>query len=263
MSNSKNKSNFKSDSVVVKIARMRICFICIFVCLYFCVFLNSVYAKSVRVDIEKNLQALLEEEDTDNDNKLTVDDFPMKGTARGDGLFILYSSDGDPYPIYGTYYLSNCLQELILLKEQGLAIGLLDAERIYGPPVSRISRMIRDYYWHGLTRRIDAMRLSEVLTDSKVPQQEISYLYVPAGDDFAYEYFSQASADNAKLKLNVVRLPKIITPEYVKNLQDSHGLLALALPCVFDAYRFRDCLADLLGDGGSLGDLDVRGPVLE
>jgi alpha,alpha-trehalase len=196
-----------------------------------CVLFFSLHtqAKSVQVDIENNLKALLQDEDTDKDDKITVDDFPVKGTVRGNRRFTLYSVDGLSYEIHGTYYLSNCLQELTLLKDRQMAVGPIDAGRIFENPVSRMSRMIGQYYWDGLTRRIDAEHLAEALVDTKLDRQDAYYLYVPAGDDLAYDYFKQAAADNPGLKLHVVRLPETITPDYVKNLQDHHGLLPLAL----------------------------------
>jgi alpha,alpha-trehalase len=191
--------------------------------------LSSAHAKLIQVDVEKNLKALLQDEDTDDDKKITMDDFPVKDTSRGNRHFILYSSEGSPYEIQGTYYLSNCLQELTLLKEQNSGISSLDADRIYENPVCRINRMIRDYYWQGLTRRIDAEHLSDVLIDPKLPRQDAYYLYVSSKDDFAYRYFLQAASSHSALKFNIVRLPETITPAYINAMQGFHGLLPLAL----------------------------------
>lgn len=198
--------------------------------LFFCALRPpSLYAKTIQVDVPKTIQALLDDEDTDGDRKITVDDFSVKGTSRGDRRFTLRSIDGQAYEIHGTYRLSNCLQELTLLKEQGGTAGPLNAARIYENPVARTSRMIRDHYWQGLTRRIDAEHLAQALKDPKLAGQNTYYLYVPAADDFAYQYFLNAACEMTELDIQIVRLPSKITPEYVKSLENRHGLLTLAL----------------------------------
>lgn len=189
----------------------------------------SSYAKSIQININESMQALLQDEDTDNDKKITRDDFLIKGTTRGDQSFTLRAVDGDTYDIHGTYQLSNCLQELTLLKEQGLTDGPLDADRIFENPVTRISRMIRDYYWQGLTRRVDADHLAQVIVDPKLAGQKDYYLYIPANDDFANQYFSGVIGKITDLNIHIIYLPEKITPDYIKNLEDRHGLLPLAL----------------------------------
>ena len=92
------------------------------------------------LNIEENLQNLLKQEDTDNDNKITVED-------KGPKKFAVVTLEGSTIEIKGTYYLSNLLQELVLAKENGSEITEIDIEKIFEEPLDRINRMIKDYYW--------------------------------------------------------------------------------------------------------------------
>jgi alpha,alpha-trehalase len=53
------------------------------------------------------------------------------------------------------YVLSNLLQELHLAKESGHQTIILNKPRLKEKPVNRLSRLIKDYFWDGLTQRID------------------------------------------------------------------------------------------------------------
>jgi alpha,alpha-trehalase len=186
-------------------------------------------AKTVTVDSERVIRQLLQEEDTDDDKKITVDDFWIRDTNRGDRRFCFKGLLGEQYGVNGTYYLANLLQELTLAQEAEKGTALIQTERIFENPVHRISRMIRDYYWDGLTRRIDAQSLIEALKDNKIRQNHTCYLYVPHDDAFAFDYFSDAAQNLTAINLKVIYLPETIAPEYVKGLEGKHGLLPLAL----------------------------------
>ena len=188
----------------------------------------TVYAKTVPVDTKQTISQLLHEEDTDEDKKITIDDMPVPGTNRGDRRFILQSMDSQNYAINGTYHLANLLQELTLAQQAHHDTAQIRTDRIFENPVHHISRQIRHYYWDGLTRRIDAASLPAALPDNKIKQMAY-YLYVPHNDTMAYDYFSNAADSLTGLNLHIVRLPTIITPEYVKSLNSKHGLLPLAL----------------------------------
>ncbi len=109
----------------------------------------------VLVNVQKNLSRLIEEEDTDGDKKLTLDDTYIKGKGRGDKRFWLIATNGKRYEVVGTYYLSNLLQELRLAQDTGSKVAGIDFERIFESPVQRISRSIQEIYWDSLTRSID------------------------------------------------------------------------------------------------------------
>jgi alpha,alpha-trehalase len=132
--------------------------------------------------------------------------------------------------VIGTYYLSNLLQELKLADDLGSEVSRIDFRKIFEDPVHRVSRSIREIYWDGLTRRIDAMSLDQLLTDEKIAGGGYRYLYVPDTDPHAYEHFLEVARKRPGLRLRVKRLPAEITPRYVKeDLGAKHGLLSLAL----------------------------------
>ena len=173
------------------------------------------------VDIEKTLHHLLKQEDTDGDKKITIED-------DGPKRFKLTNTEGETYDITGTYFLSNLLQELILAKDEGLETALISLSKIEEKPVHRISRMIKDYYWDGLTRRMDAAGIEQLLADTKNETIENKKLkvFVPNSDDLAFRYYSEIQE---RLPIDVVKLPVDVTPEYVKSLNEDSGILALKL----------------------------------
>ncbi len=172
----------------------------------------------LKLNISETLSQLLLQEDTDKDKRITIED---KGIKK----FILLS-DRNLIAIEGTYFLSNLLQELILAQENNS--DFIDADKIFELPANRINRMIKDYFWDGLTRTMDEKGLENILTDSK-SKAEKSIIYVPFTDDFAFRYYQDLSS---KFNLKVVQLPKNITPQYVSSINDEGGILALALQTI-------------------------------
>ncbi|KLT69752.1 alpha,alpha-trehalase [Flavobacterium sp. ABG] len=172
-----------------------------------------------KLHINQTLSQLLAQEDTDGDKKITIDD-------KGPKSFSLQDDKGNSIAIKGTYQLSNLLQELALSKKTNVEFAEINLADITEDPVKRISRKIKDLYWNGLTRTIDAAGVKKILEDDKI-ENAISYLYVPAGDTTAFTYFKNLEAANPTLK--VVQLPEFISPEYVLSLNKKPGILALAL----------------------------------
>lgn len=194
------------------------------------------------------LEKLLAAADTDGDRRITVRD-------AGASWFELPLQDGGSYRVEGTYHLANLVQELFLAREQGRSTIVL--RHVEEPAPDRISRLIRDSYWAGLTRRIgdSAQRsLEDVLADPKTdPARSRAYpketwpsdctpapvgvlpqfLYVPHGDREGLAYYQQLVSDHPALV--VCRAPAVITPEWVHSLSATddrgslHGLLSLAL----------------------------------
>jgi alpha,alpha-trehalase len=186
-------------------------------------------AKPLLVNVQENLERLIEEEDTDGDKRITVEDVPVLKKGRGDKRFWLVSCDGKRYEVAGTFCLANLLQELKLSQDAGFVDTELDLKRIFETPVARISRSIREIYWDCLTRRIDKKNLGQMLQDEKIATTGYRYVYVPHSDTAAYAYFSRASKEFPALKVRVERLPAKITPAYVRSLDGKHGLLVLAM----------------------------------
>ncbi|WP_304200419.1 trehalase family glycosidase [Flavobacterium alvei] len=168
-----------------------------------------------KLNINQTLQQLLKQEDTDRDKRITVDD---KGPKR----FIL-KSPSEEIVIEGTYCLSNLLQELVLAKENNQ--DFIETESVFELPAYRISKMIRNYFWDGLTRTLDEKGLKKLLIDSK-SKTDKPIIYIPFTDNFGWQYFRKLAPI---FNLKVVQLPRIITPEYVSSINEEGGILALAL----------------------------------
>lgn len=166
------------------------------------------------IPVRENLDRLLAEQDKDNDKKITVED-------RGSGRFVLAG-----HAVEGTYALSILLQELKLAEEAGKDTVSLAPEVLAENPVDRTSRLIRERFWDGLTRSIDAEGLARIGADPKAASADGRlHVYVPHSDARALAYFTGLKAP----KLAVERLPERITPEYVRSLDGRHGILTLAL----------------------------------
>jgi alpha,alpha-trehalase len=174
---------------------------------------------------------LVEQEDTDGDFQITVNDLGPKSLSVG-------SADSGGYrkiEIRGTYMLSNLLQELALAEDYGRKHIVLDEARLSENPVNRLSRMIRHQFWDGLTRRIDAEGLERICMDPKNRSANHSpRIYVPFDEDEVFEYYQQVAITKPYLSLEVERLPQNITPEYVQSINNRPGILALALQKVKD-----------------------------
>ena len=190
---------------------------------------SEISQEPVWVNVADNLGRLIQEEDTDGDRKITVEDTRAQDGERGDQRFWLVAKNHKRYEVVGTYYLSNLLQELKLAEDAGRALAPIDFTRVFENPVRRISRSIRETYWDALTRRIDEGGLPQVLIDEKLVAGGFRYLYVPHSHMEAYAYFSGLAKRQPDLRLGVERLPVSVTPEYVRRLEGKHGLLALAL----------------------------------
>jgi|FLOH01.1.fsa_nt_gi alpha,alpha-trehalase len=168
------------------------------------------------LNITHTLQKLLEQEDTDNDLKITIED-------KGPKSFLLKDVvNSKEMLVEGTFYLSNLLQELVLAKENNSDI--IDSDVIFVKPIARFTHMINNHYWEGLTRSIDKNNLSRILSDEK-STTDIQRIYVPFHDKKAYKYFKEATSSTVE----VVKLPEVITPEYVKTINDKPGILSLKL----------------------------------
>ena len=172
-----------------------------------------------KLNINETIQRLLAQEDTDGDKKITIDD-------HGPKRFLLEDENGNLLFIEGTYPLSNLLQELALSKKNNTEFAKINISEIIENPVNRISRKIKNLYWQGLTRTIDRQGVLKIIEDEKI-ENSISYLYVPAKDSAAFEYFKSLEKSISKLK--VVQLPEIISSEFEQTLNKKPGILALAL----------------------------------
>ncbi|KAM3161153.1 Trehalase [Lachancea thermotolerans] len=178
-------------------------------------------------DVDTTLEQLLNREDTDKNFQITIEDTGPKtiriGTANSNG----YKN----VSIWGNYVLSNLLQELTLAKSFGRKQIVLDEARLNENPVNRLERLIETQFWKSLTRRIDLYNVAKIASDNKIdtPAAKVPRIYVPYNCPDQYEFYIQASQVNPTSNLDVEYLPKDITPEYVKSINDRPGLLALAM----------------------------------
>ncbi|KAG0231811.1 alpha,alpha-trehalase nth1 [Actinomortierella wolfii] len=178
------------------------------------------------IDVEETQRLILEQEDTDGDFQITINDVGPKvitlGTADSAGF--------NKYDIRGTYMLSNLLQELSLAQDYGRKYIVLDEARLNENPVDRLSRMIRHHFWDGLTRRIDAEGLEMIANDPKNRSKNTApRIYIPFGEDEVLQYYQNVAKTKPQLNLTVEQLPEKITPEYVQSINDRPGILALAM----------------------------------
>ncbi|KAG0259147.1 alpha,alpha-trehalase nth1 [Mortierella polycephala] len=178
------------------------------------------------VDVEETQKLILEQEDTDGDFQITINDVGPKvitlGTADSAGF--------NKYDIRGTYMLSNLLQELSLAQDYGRKYVVLDEARLNENPVDRLSRMIRHHFWDGLTRRIDAEGLEMIAKDPKNRSKNTApRIYVPFSEVEVLEYYKNVSKSKPHLMLDVEQLPEKITPKYVQSINEKPGILALVM----------------------------------
>lgn len=178
------------------------------------------------IQVDATLENLSAQEDTDGNMQITIEDSGPKVLS----LRTAASAGHNRFDVRGTYMLSNLLQELTLAKEYGRKQIILDEGRLNENPVDRLSRLVRDHFWEGLTRRIDASSIDVAARDPKDwtddPRPRI---YVPVGASEQYEYYKQVALDRPEIRLDVQLLPEKITPDLVRDMNDKPGLLAVAV----------------------------------
>ncbi|KAJ3242673.1 alpha,alpha-trehalase nth1 [Chytriomyces hyalinus] len=183
-------------------------------------------ARLFMVNVAATKALLLAQEDTDADSKITVLD-------KGPRVFSIPVANGfgvNSFEIRGTYPLSNLLQELQIASDHGRNIIILSEDRLFENPLERLHRLIKFNFWDALTRRLDARGLEALLQDSKSQQKNTrNRIYVPYHDTVGLEYFQRVKVAKPHFELDVVRLPEIITPMYVKGINAYPGILALGL----------------------------------
>jgi alpha,alpha-trehalase len=184
------------------------------------------HTRQFLVDVDHTLESLQAQEDTDGNMQITIEDagpkvIPLRTAASG---------GYNRFDIRGTYMLSNLLQELYMAREFGCKQIVLDIGRLNENPVNRLSRLIKDQFWEGLTRRIDASSIEVAAKDPKDwtddPRPRI---YVPIGAPEQYKYYLKLAQDRPELRLDVKLLPEKITPDLVRDMNDAPGLLAVAM----------------------------------
>ena len=190
--------------------------------------LQKLGPRQFHMEVQPTIQRLLEQEDTDGDNQISIAD-------KGPKTITLETVDGPSSEIRGTYMLASLLQELALAMDRGEQHLIVSEACLAENPIDKLSRMIRTMFWNNLTRRIDAEGLQKVLLDPKNRSAHRGQiLYVPAGEPEMIAYYRRVAEERPALRLNVEVLPKVCTPEYVRDLNQRPGLLAIAMEKVQD-----------------------------
>ncbi|OAP58629.1 hypothetical protein AYL99_07719 [Fonsecaea erecta] len=179
------------------------------------------------VDVDRTLQDLLEREDVDKNQQITIEDNGPKHINLG----TLASAGYRSAEVRGNYMISNLLQELTLAKDLGKKVVKIHRSRLSENPVDRLSRRIRDEFWNNLTRCLDGDTIERAGRDPKDwtadPRPRI---YIPSGCPEQFEYYTQVAKDRPEMRLDVLYLPEgPITAEYVRGLNSAPGILALAM----------------------------------
>lgn len=178
-------------------------------------------------DIDATLNELLHNEDTDHNCQITIEDTGPKvlklGTANSAGF--------KQYDIRGTYMLSNLLQELTIAKRFGRKQMILDEARLNENPVSRLKRLITTSFWKNLTRQVNDQTILEMAKDTKINSKEAKFprIYIPFNETEQYDYYLNLSKKFKDYNLQVEYLPKNITEDFVKSINNKPGLLSLAV----------------------------------
>lgn len=186
--------------------------------------------------------------------QITIEDSGPKVIA----LRTAGSAGYNRFDVRGTYMLSNLLQELTLAKEYGRSQIVLDEGRLNENPVDRLSRLVRDHFWEGLTRRIDASTIEVAARDPKDwTEKPTLRIYVPVGAPEQYEYYKRVAEERPEINLDVQMLHKDITADYIRDLNDKPGLLVVAVKEVEDEKTGKPTLEGLpfVVPGGRFNEL--------
>lgn len=178
------------------------------------------------VDVDETMKQILEQEDTDHDNLISITDHGPKSISLG----TVESNGYRSAEVRGTYQLSNLLQELALMRKRGEKRAIISESTLAENPVDRLSRMIRHRFWDNLTRHIDADGLEAILLDPKNRSKHVDpIIYVPHGETNMFEYYKRVALERPALRLEVEVLPEKLTPELTRDLNERPGLLPIAM----------------------------------
>lgn len=195
------------------------------------VYIDDTKPKEFVVHVAATKQAILQQEDTNRDYQVTIEDTGPKTIRLGtlsSGGFIKYS-------IHGTYMISSLLQELALAsnsdEEKSTANYMVINEAILQEnPVERLHRMIINQFWPSLIRRLDVKGLLLACADTKNRgNNQQPRIYIPHDDGLAKEYYQAIARDRPDIELDVVVLPEILEPKAIDMLRYNPGILSLAL----------------------------------
>ena len=108
----------------------------------------------------------------------------------------------------------------------------VDLKQIIEDPVDRLERLIRTSWWDNLKRNIDSSGIAIAARDPKSREAAESRprIYVPHGVPAQHAYYSELAREMPEMNLDVQWLPESdITPNFIRNLNDKPGILALEM----------------------------------
>lgn len=218
--------------------------------------LSGGHRREYLVDVDHCQELILSQEDTIGHERVTVEDCGPKTIRLGS----LSSAGYTKYPIHGTYKISLLLQELSLLSENeekrtitpntfssfGRRRVVVNERVLQEDPVTRLLRLIECYFWPALKRKLDLEGLKQLVGDKKMSDQ-VTRIYISNKDNTIYNYWLVASTIAEKeLNLQIIKMPPIISPEYIYSLHSKPGLLALDIaegvgrPFIIPGGRFNE-----------------------
>jgi alpha,alpha-trehalase len=180
-------------------------------------------ALSQVIPVPENLWRLVAQEDTDGDRRITVRDHTTPFTIRDKNGAALREVDG-------VYPLSILLQELKRAEEGHRNEMSMAQVNLDEPVVDRTHRLIKEFSWDALTRRIDAEHLAQVVHDPKAASA-VDHLYVPASDPVAVRYFQALERSSIgheggrAIKVVILPAPCEAADQLVRHLDGEHGIL--------------------------------------
>ncbi|KAK2734657.1 hypothetical protein FQN57_001602 [Myotisia sp. PD_48] len=180
-----------------------------------------------KVRVKDTLENLLRQEDTDQNNQITILDNGPKAVWLGTAV----SDSAHSREIRGGYQLANLLEELALVVEN-TGFGIIRSSLLSENPVDRIRRKIDNIFWTNLTRRLDESLLDVALIDPKDWNLDTRpRIYVPYDEHHQYNYYSRVVQKWPELNIEVQYLPPRdeITPDFVHSIRDKPGILALGM----------------------------------
>jgi alpha,alpha-trehalase len=188
----------------------------------------SSYKPAFLVHLERTKNQILDQEDTDQNNQITVEDSGPKylqlSTANSQGL--------NSRSISGHYMISNLLQELALAQDRPASRQIvIEEERLKENPVVRLCKIVSGVFWPNLRRSIDLEGLRVIVQDAKNRgKDQTARIYIPSSDVFAAEYYRRvAKAAESDFHLEICILPESLDEAFVQSINEHPGILSLQL----------------------------------
>ncbi len=180
------------------------------------------------IPVPQNLDRLAAQEDTDGDQKITVHDRTTPFEIRDE-------NGADMRTVTNEYQLSVLMQELKAAENRRRQTVSMEQLQLDENIVDRTHRFIKDRFWG---RTHPAHRCGKYRPGSPRPQRRLpkyDFIYVPPADKTAVQYFKALeNARNSRPHLQTLKVVTLPPPDkingaFVRNLDGTHGILALAL----------------------------------